>query len=97
MVLTAPVVLTAPLIDEVDDEGDEPRVGVARLPFWAGGQVNPNQTAVPASPRQPTRHYSRAGRPVDFWGLRVAPEILSGPPITRRRVSLSVSSLLYGV
>ena len=60
MVPTAPVVLTAPLIDGVDDEGDEPRVGVARLPFWAGAQVNPNLTAVSASPRHPTRGYSRA-------------------------------------
>ena len=52
------VVLTAPLIDGVDDEGDEPRVGVARVPFWAGAIVNPNQTAVvPASPRRPTRDY----------------------------------------
>ena len=55
VVLTARVALTAPLIDGVDDEGDEPHVDVARMPFWAGAEVNPNQTAVPASPRQPTR------------------------------------------
>ena len=55
MVLTALVELTAPLIDGVDDEGDEPRVGAARAPFWAGAQVNPNQKAVPAHPRQPRR------------------------------------------
>ena len=72
MVLTALVMPTASLIngvdavDEVDDEGDEPRVGVVRVPFWAGAPVNPNHTAVPASPRQPTRDYSRAGRPVDL-------------------------------
>ena len=52
MVLTALAALTAPLIDGVDDEGDEPRVSVARVPFWAGAPVNPNQTAVPAFPRQ---------------------------------------------
>ena len=43
------MVLTAPLIDGVDDEGDEPRVCVVRVPLWAGAPVNPNQTAVPAS------------------------------------------------
>ena len=95
MVLTALVVLTAPRNDGVDDEGDEPRVGVARVAFWAGAQVNPNQTAVPASPRQPTRDYCPAGRPVDLWGLRVVPGFLSRPPIPRQRVSLSVGSLLY--
>ena len=42
MVLTALVVVTTPLIDGVDDEGDEPRVGAARVPFWAGAQVTPN-------------------------------------------------------
>ena len=47
--------LTAPLIDGVADEGDEPRMGVALVPLWAGAQVNPNQTAVPASPRQLAR------------------------------------------
>ena len=31
-------------MDEVDDEGDEPRVGAARVPFWAGAQVNPRVT-----------------------------------------------------
>ena len=36
------MVVTAPLIDGADDEGDEPHVGVARVPFWAGAQVNPN-------------------------------------------------------
>ena len=51
MVLTALAALTAPLIDGVDDEGDEPRVSVARVPFWAGAHVNPNQTAVPAFSR----------------------------------------------
>ena len=68
--------LTAPLVDEVDDEeGDELRVGVARVAFWAGAQVDPNQTAVPASPKKTKRDYccSRAGRPVDLWGLRVLP------------------------
>ena len=45
--------LTAPLVDEVDDEeGDELRVGVARVAVWAGAQVDPNQTAVPASPKK---------------------------------------------
>ena len=67
--LTALVVLTTRLIDEVDDEADEPRVGVAQVPFWAGAQVSPNHTAVPASPTHPTREHSRAGRPVDLWGL----------------------------
>ena len=33
MVLTALVVLTARLTDGVDDESDEPHVGVARVPF----------------------------------------------------------------
>ena len=33
VVLITLVVLTPPLIDEVDDEGDEPGVGVARVPF----------------------------------------------------------------
>ena len=63
------------------DEGHEPRVGVARVPFWAGARGNPNQTAVPASPGQPTRGYSRAGGPVDLWGLRVVPGFLYSPPI----------------
>ena len=45
------MVVTGPLIDGVDGEGDEPRVGTARVPFWAGAQADPNQTAVPASPR----------------------------------------------
>ena len=65
-------------------------MGVARVPFWAGAQVNPNQTAVPASP-------SRTGRPVDLWGQRVVPGFLSRPPIPRIRVSLSVGPLLYRV
>ena len=97
MVLTALVELTAPLIDGVDDEGDEPRVGVARVPFWADAQANPNQTAVPACPRQPTRDYSRGKRPVDLWGPRVLPGFLFRPPIPRQRVSLSVGSLPYSV
>ena len=54
MALTALVVLTASLIDGVGDEGDDPRVGMARVPFWAGDQVNSKKTVVPASPRQPT-------------------------------------------
>ena len=82
-------------MDEVDDEGDEPRVGAARVPFWAGAQVNPNQTAVSASPRRPTCDCSRAGRPVDLWGLHVVSRFLPRSPIPRQRVSLSVS-LLYG-
>ena len=53
------MVLTAPLID-VDDEGDKPRGGVAQVPFWAGAQVIPNETAVPASPRQ-SIHVTRVG------------------------------------
>ena len=57
MVLTVLVVLTAPLIDGADGEGDEPRVDVAWVPFWAGTQVNPNQAFVRASPRQHTRDY----------------------------------------
>ena len=91
------MVLTAPLLDGVDDEGDQPGVGVARVPFWTGAQVNPNQTAVQASPRQPTRDYRRAGRPVKLWGLRVVPGFPSRPHIPRQRVSLSIGSLLYGV
>ena len=79
------MVLTAPLIDGVDGEGDEARVGVVRVPFWT--QVNPNQTAVPASPRQPTRDHSRAGRPVDRWGLRVVPGFLSMPGVAICRLS----------
>ena len=77
--------LIASLIDGVDDEGGEPRVygtGVI-CPFWAGAKVNPNQTTAPASPRQPTRDYSRAGRPADLWGLRVVPVFLSRVPIPR--------------
>ena len=61
----------------------EPRVGMARVPFWAGAQVNPNDTAVPASPRQPTRGYSRAGTPIDLGGQRGVPRFLSRPPIPR--------------
>ena len=33
----------------VDGSGDEPIVGVARVPFWALAPVNPNQTTVPAT------------------------------------------------
>lgn len=40
-----------------DGAGGEPHVGVARVLFRAGAHVNPNQTAAPASPRQPTRDY----------------------------------------
>ena len=90
------MVLTAPVIDGVDDEGDEPCMGVARVPFWAGAQVNPNQTAVPAL-QENLDVTSRAGRPVDLWGLRVVPGFLSSPPIPRQSASLSVGSLLYGV
>ena len=36
MGLTALVVPTALLMDGVDDEGDEPRVGVVQVSFWAG-------------------------------------------------------------
>ena len=43
MVLTALVLLTAPLVDAVEDEGDEPRVGEARVPLWAGPQDTLNQ------------------------------------------------------
>ena len=53
--------LIASLIDGVDDEGDQPRVCMVWAPFWAGAHVNPNQTAVPASPRQPTRDYTIVG------------------------------------
>ena len=35
----------------------EPRVGMARVPFWAGTHANPSQTAAPASPRQRTRDF----------------------------------------
>ena len=51
------VVLTA---DSGAVEGDKLRVGVARVPVWAGAQVNTNQTAVPAFPGQPTRDFGRA-------------------------------------
>ena len=54
------MVLIALLIDGVDMD-DEPRVGVARVPFWVGAPVTPNQAAVPASPRQPARHYTVVG------------------------------------
>ena len=54
MALKALVVLTASLTDRVGDAGDDPRVGMARVPFWAGDQVNSKKTVVPASPRQPT-------------------------------------------
>ena len=40
MVVTALVVVSAPLIDRVDGEGDEPRVGGTRVPFWAGAQAD---------------------------------------------------------
>ena len=43
----------------VDGAGDEPHVGVARVPFGAGAQDNPNQTAAPAPPRQRARAYGR--------------------------------------
>ena len=89
--------LTISLIDEIDDEGNERRVDVARVPFWAGARVNPNQTGVPASPIQPAREYSQAGSSVDLWDVRVVPGFLSRPPIPRQRVSLSVGSLQYGV
>ena len=69
------------------DDGDEPRVDVVRVPFQASAQVSPNQIAVPASPRQPTRDHSRAGRPVDRWGLRVVPGFLSMPGVAICRLS----------
>lgn len=54
----------------VDDAGGEPRMGMSRVLFWTGSRINPNQTAAPASPSQPTRDFGRAGRPlvVDLWG-----------------------------
>jgi len=42
------------LVDGVDGEGDEPRVGVAPVPFWTGVQAIPNQKAAAASPRKPS-------------------------------------------
>ena len=51
------VVRTLTLVDGVDGQGDEPRVGVAPVPFWAGAQAIPNQKAAPASPRQPSFVY----------------------------------------
>ena len=95
--LTAQVVLTAPLVDGVDDEGDELRVGVARVTFWAGAQVSPNETAGQAS--QDNLHMTIVGleRLSTSWGLRLVPRFLERPPIPRQTVSLSVGSLLYGV
>ena len=37
------MVLTAPLIDRVDDEGDEPRVGMVRVPLWAAQKSIPTK------------------------------------------------------
>ena len=45
------VVLTAPLIDGVEDEGDELRVGAARVPFWAGCSSQPQPNSRLSFPR----------------------------------------------
>ena len=89
------MVLTAPLIDGADDEGAEPRVGVARVPFWAGAQVI-TPSSHPSFPKT-TCDYSWAGRIADLRGLRVVSGFLSRPPIVRQRLSLSVGSFLCGV
>ena len=41
--------------------------------------------------------YSRAERPVDLWGLRVVPGLLSGPPIPRRMAQSIAICRLYAV
>ena len=103
MVLTAPVVPTAPLIDgvdEVDEEGDEPRVGVAWVPFWADAQVLKSTPTKPPS-RLPQDNYTRlrtwsgwkACRPLVSTSCAWIPLQV----IPRQRVSLSVGSLLYWV
>ena len=66
------------------DDGDEPRVDVVRVPFQASAQASPNQIAVPASPRQPTRDHSRAGRPVDLWVHELCLESSLGHPFLNR-------------
>lgn len=63
------MVLTAPPIDGVHDEGDALRVGVAQVPL-GGAQVNPNKT--PSELPRDNRHVpilGLEGRPVDLWGL----------------------------
>ena len=81
----------------VDGAGNEPRVGLTRIAFWAGAQVHPNKTAAPASPRQPTRDYGRARRAVNLWGLQVEPGSFSRPFTPRRGCRLPVGVLPYGV
>lgn len=63
--------------DEVDEAGDEPRVGEQRLTLKSDAQVNLNEEAVPSPPRSSDRDYSRAGKPVRLWDLRVTPGLPS--------------------
>ena len=85
--LTALVVLTAPLIDGVHDEGDAPRVGVWHRCRFDGAQVNPNKTVVPATLRTPSRAHTRAGTPVNLCGPLMMLALLSKPPISRGRMT----------
>ena len=78
--------LTISLIDEIDDEGNERRVDVARVPFWAGAQVNPNQTAVLFLPMPPPEHVPLREGPAPEEGM---PRV-SGEP-SRRKGSAHMS------
>ena len=53
------MVLTAPLIDGVDDEDDEPRLGVARvraISGWCSSQPQPNSRPKPSQLPQDNLH-----------------------------------------
>ena len=64
---------------------------MARVPIGAGAQVNPNQTAAPASPRQRTRDL---GRPRGLSTSGIC-DMCLGPSPGRRR--LPAQYLLYRV
>lgn len=60
--------------------------------------VESTLTAAPASSRQPTRDYGRAGGAVDLWGLpTTCAWIPLQPTHSSTTVSSTVGSLLYGV
>ena len=79
--------------DGVDDASDEPRRGAARVPFWAGAQVNLDK--LPPQLPQDDLHVAMVG--LEVLSTSGVLEFISRPLIPRRECRLYVGSLLYGV
>ena len=69
------MVLTAPLIDGVRNEGDAPRVGVAQVPFWwcsSQPQLN-SRSSFPKTTDRCQCSYWKTFRPLESAGCACTP------------------------